>query len=264
MAWHLVVLGLFLRLMGIERTVSEGAAQVMRFRDRRDAGKRLGSAIARHLAQHPPDAGSEAIVIALPRGGVLVGAEVARAIAAPLDIWVVRKIGVPGHEELGLGAVAEGGATYLSSEIVALAKISNDDLAALIERKRAEVERRTQLLRGARPAPVIAGKVVVLVDDGIATGGTIRAVARALRALQPQRLLLAAPIAAAETTEALAEEVDEVVCLATPRVLHAVGAWYEDFRQVADGEVMAILSAVRSERAGQSGRAERDNSMGRS
>jgi putative phosphoribosyl transferase len=218
------------------------------FRDRRDAGQRLGAAVRRHLLQHPPAAASEAaeaIVIALPRGGVLVGAEVARAIAAPLDIWIVRKIGVPGHEELGLGAVAEGGAVYLSAEIVALAKISRDDLALLIEQKRAEVQRRTQLFRAERLPPGIAGKVVILVDDGIATGGTIRAVARALRTHHPRRLVLAAPIAAADTAEALSEEVDDIICLETPPVLHAVGAWYEDFRQVPDAEVVAVMEAFR-------------------
>jgi putative phosphoribosyl transferase len=230
---------------------AEGVARSSHFRDRRDAGQRLGAAVRRHLLQTVPQIGSDAasaIVIALPRGGVLVGAEVARAIAAPLDIWIVRKIGVPGHEELGLGAVAEGGAVYLSAEIVALAKISRDDLALLVERKRAEVERRTQLLRAARLPPGIAGKVVVLVDDGIATGGTIRAVARALRGHHPRRLVLAAPIAAADTARDLAEEADDVICLETPTVLHAVGAWYEDFRQVPDAEVVAILEAVRRER----------------
>lgn len=214
------------------------------FRDRRDAGRRLGAAVQRYLARRPPDPGAAAIVIALPRGGVLVGCEVARAIEAPLDIWVVRKIGAPGHEELGLGAVAEGGATYLSAEIVAVTKVSPADVAALIARKTDEVARRTQLLRGTRPAPVIESKLVILVDDGIATGGTIRAVARALRALRPKRLVLAVPIAACDTAQALADEVDDVVCLETPAVLHAVGAWYDDFRQVADSEVVTILESA--------------------
>jgi putative phosphoribosyl transferase len=233
---------------GERQAEGEERSRSAHFRDRRDAGQRLGQAVREHLLQHPPPVegeGTDAIVIALPRGGVLVGAEVARAIGAPLDIWIVRKIGVPGHEELGLGAVAEGGATYLSAEIVALAKISRDDLAQLIERKQAEVQRRTQLLRASRLPPEIAGRVVILVDDGIATGGTIRAVARALRTHHPRRLVLAAPIAAADTAQALAEEVDDIVCLETPTALHAVGAWYEDFRQVPDAEVVAILEASR-------------------
>jgi putative phosphoribosyl transferase len=239
--------------MGVERVGEAEGLHVPRFQDRRDAGQRLGLAL-RALLERPTVPGTplpEPIVIALPRGGVLVGAEVARAIGAPLDIWIVRKVGVPGHEELGLGAVAEGGATYISPDIVAATNVSPDEVAALIDRKKVEVERRTLLLRHRRPRPVVTGKRVILVDDGIATGGTIRAVARALRAERPWQLVLAAPIAALDTANALAEEVDEVVCLETPTVLHAVGAWYDDFRQVADGEVVAILEAARDGRGGQ-------------
>jgi putative phosphoribosyl transferase len=209
-----------------------------RFRDRREAGERLGAAL---MALHGP----QTVVVALPRGGVEVGFEVARALEAPLDIWVVRKIGVPGHEELGLGAVAEGGYTHLSPEIVAATGIPRGELARLCKRKLVEVERRTQLLRAGHARVSVADKVVVLVDDGIATGGTIRAVAGALRREGPARLVLGVPVAAADTIEALSHEFDEVVCLEQPVVLHAVGLWYDDFGQVDDQEVIALLAAAR-------------------
>jgi putative phosphoribosyl transferase len=227
----------------------EGApAHVACFRDRTEAGQRLGLALEKY-AREP------VVVIALPRGGVLVGEEVAKALAAPLDIWVVRKIGMPGHEELGLGAVAEGGYTYVSHEILGATAISAEDVSRLAKRKAVEVERRTHLLRGHRPRPVLTDKVVVVVDDGIATGGTIRAVIGALRAEQPARLVLAVPIAAADTLAALAPLVDDLVCLEVPTALHAVGFWYDDFRQVSDQEVVAILRRSAAQERG--GRDER-------
>jgi putative phosphoribosyl transferase len=221
------------------------ADQAAPFFDRREAGARLGAALAGLGAE-------DVVVIALPRGGVVVGAEVAAALGAPLDIWIVRKIGAPGHEELGLGAVAEGGFTHLSEDIVRALGIGKGELGRLVRRKHAELDRRTKLLRGERPRPLLAGKTVVLVDDGIATGGTIRAVAGALRRERPRRLVLAAPVAAADTLAALAHEFDRVVCLEVPRALHAVGLWYEDFRQIDDDEVIDCLRAARASTAGAS------------
>jgi putative phosphoribosyl transferase len=212
--------------------------EVARFRDRREAGERLGLALA-------PLRGPATVVVALPRGGVLVGYEVARALGAPLEIWVVRKVGAPGHEELGLGAVAEGGYTHLSSEIVAATGISRAELGRLVKRKLAEVERRTQLLRGNHPRLGLTGKTVVLVDDGIATGGTIRAVAGALQRERPAQLVLAVPVAGVDTIASLAPEFDRVVCLEQPEVLHAVGLWYDDFGQVDDDEVITLLADAR-------------------
>ena len=216
-----------------------GEADIVRFRDRREAGARLGAALRGHLGPLP-------IVIALPRGGVLVGNEVARAIEAPLDVWIVRKIGVPGQEELGLGAIAEGGYTSYSPQIVRAAGLNPEQLARLTKRKADELARRTRLLRGKRPPPQIEGRTVILVDDGIATGATIRAVAGALRQQRPARLVLAVPVAAADTLASMAEEVDDIVCLETPTVLHAVGLWYDDFRQVSDDEVIDLLAAARA------------------
>jgi putative phosphoribosyl transferase len=208
------------------------------YRDRREAGERLAVALARL-------AGPETVVVALPRGGVLVGFEMAAALQVPLDIWVVRKIGLPGHEELGLGAVAEGGYTHLSRDIVAATGVSRAEVGRLIKRKLAEVEHRTELLRGARPRVPLAGKTVIIVDDGIATGGTIRAVAGALRRERPARSVLAVPVAAADTLESLASAFDAIVCPLRPVVLHAVGYWYDDFGQVRDDEVMALLASAR-------------------
>jgi putative phosphoribosyl transferase len=176
---------------------------------------------------------------------VLVGYEVARELRAPLEIWVVRKVGVPGHEELGLGAVAEGGYTHLSSEIVEATGVSRTEIARLVRRKLGEVERRTQLLRGGHLRQNLTGKTVILVDDGIATGGTMRAVAGAVRRERPAQLVLAVPVAAPDTIAALAPEFDRVVCLEQPVILHAVGLWYDDFGQVDDDEVMTLLADAR-------------------
>lgn len=219
---------------------ADEAERAGRFRDRKEAGRRLGVALTPYLDQ-------DVVVVALPRGGVLVGYEVARALAAPLEIWVVRKIGVPGHEELGLGAIAEGGYTYFSPEIVRATGIELPELARLTRKKSIELERRTRLYRGKRPRPSLADKVAIVVDDGIATGGTTRAVAGALRLERPRRLVLAVPVAAADTLAALAPEFDDVVALAAPTVLHAVGLWYEDFRQVDDHEVIELLAWARRE-----------------
>jgi putative phosphoribosyl transferase len=210
----------------------------MIFRDRVDAGRRLAFALRRHRDETP-------IVLGLPRGGVPVAAEVARALAAPLDVWVVRKIGAPGHEELGLGAVCEGGQTYLNEDIMAELGLVDDDVAGIVTRKTAEVEQRVRSFRRGRPPPELEGRTVIVVDDGIATGGTVRAALRAIRRCRPKRLILAIPVASASTLESLRPEVDDVVCLDADPDLLAIGAYYQDFHQTTDDEVVALLEQAR-------------------
>ncbi len=210
----------------------------MYFRDRVDAGRKLALALRGHRREAP-------IVLGLPRGGVPVASEVARALAAPLDVWVVRKVGAPGHEELGLGAVAEGGETYLNEDLLAELGVSAEEAAAIVARKAAEVERRVLRFRGGRPPPELAGRTVVVVDDGIATGGTVRAALRAIRRRRPARLVLAVPVASASALDELRPEVDEVVCLDADPYLAAIGAYYEDFHQTTDEEVVDLLDEAR-------------------
>jgi putative phosphoribosyl transferase len=210
----------------------------MLFRDRADAGRRLAFATRRHRDEAP-------VILALPRGGVPVAYEVARALSAPLDVWVVRKIGAPGHEELGLGAVAEGGETYLNEELMGELGLSLDDIADVVAHKTAEVNERVQRFRRGRPPPEIEGRTVILVDDGIATGGTVRAALRAIRRQRPRRLVLAVPVAAGSTLASLRPEADEVICLEEDPYLAAIGAYYEDFRQTPDAEVSALLERAR-------------------
>lgn len=220
------------------------------FRDRRDAGRQLGARLRGLEMAHP-------IVIALPRGGIEVGYEVARALNAPLDVWVVRKVGVPWHPELGLGAVAEGGYTYLATGMLAALGLSEGDLSAVIEKERVEVEERVRIFRGDRARPNLAGRSVLLVDDGIATGGTVRAAVHSMRTQSPKRLVLAVPVVSAEALEELAPEVDDIVCLLAPTSLHAIGLWYQDFRQVPNEEVVRLLELRREEQAGSQSRARK-------
>ena len=210
----------------------------MRFRDREEAGRTLGSLLQEYAVEAP-------IVLALPRGGVPVGYEVARALGAPLDVWVVRKVGVPWHPELGLGAVAEGGYLHISRKMVADIGISKEELEQAIESKRAEVEARVRRFRGERPPPELQGRTVILVDDGIATGGTVRAALRAIKAAGPRQVVLAVAVASPDVLASLASEVDRVVCPLVPEALYAIGLWYEDFRQVSDSEVVRLLEQSR-------------------
>ncbi|HEX5749482.1 MAG TPA: phosphoribosyltransferase family protein [Archangium sp.] len=207
----------------------------MRFRDREEAGRQLAGRLRGLLDETP-------VVLALPRGGVPVGYEVATALGAPLEVLVVRKLGVPWRPELGMGAIAEGGALYVNAEVLAYADLTNADVLEVARQESRELARRVRLYRGERPLPDVRGRTVLLVDDGLATGGTARAAARAVRALGPRRLVLAVPVAVAETAEALRhEEVDEVVTVQEPPRLGAVGVWYEDFHQVDDEEVLVLL-----------------------
>jgi predicted phosphoribosyltransferase len=206
-----------------------------RFRDRFEAGRRLATALE-HYAGRP-----NLLVLALPRGGVPVGYEVASALPAPLDVMLVRKLGVPGHEELAMGAIASGGVRVISNDVVAALGIPDRAIATIAAHEEHELERRNQLYRGDRPPPDVRGKTVILVDDGLATGSTMRAAVAALKAQGPERLVVAVPVAAPETCEALSREVDEVVCARAPERFFAVGNWYVDFSQTSDAEVRGLL-----------------------
>jgi putative phosphoribosyl transferase len=181
------------------------------------------------------------LVLALPRGGVPVGVEVARALEAPLDVMLVRKLGVPGHEELAMGAIASGGVRIVSADVVSAFGIPDRVLATVAAAEEQELQRRERLYREARPLPDVTGKTVILVDDGLATGSTMRAAVAALRALAAGWVVAAVPVAPPETCDALREVVDEMVCLLTPEPFLAVGAWYEDFSETSDETVRALL-----------------------
>jgi putative phosphoribosyl transferase len=218
----------------------------MRFFNRVEAGKQLGRALKLFAADSP-------IVVGLPRGGIVVAAEVAKALNAPLDVCVVRKVGVPGEEELGMGAVSEGGFKHLNRDVIEFADASPEEVDACLREEQREVEQRVRRYRRGQPPLPIEGSTVIIVDDGIATGGTIRAAILALKARQPSKLVLAVPVAAQDTLESLHPLVDEVVCLFAPDILYAIGAWYEDFDQVDDDEVAALLDAGRSRGAALAG-----------
>ncbi len=203
--------------------------------NRTAAGRLLGNAVA---ARHPS---RDSLVLALPRGGVPVAREVARSLGADLDVMLVRKLGAPGQPELAAGALAGSGVRVLNPGVIAVLHISDADLDAVAAREAAELTRRERAYRGDRPPPRIAGRSIVLVDDGIATGATMRAAIAALRQQQPERIVVAVPVAAADTVALLRHEADDVVCLATPSPFRAIGQWYLDFDQVSDDEVRRLL-----------------------
>src|SRR4030088_3477763 len=213
----------------------------MYFRDRREAGRQL----AQHLAAYAnrPDV----LVLALPRGGVPVAYGVARALHAPLDVFLVRKLGLPGHEELAMGAVASGGVRVLNRDVVEQLNIPDEVIDAVARRELQELERRERAYRGDRPFPEVRGKTVILVDDGLATGSTMRAAAEALRQQGTARLVVAVPAGSPETCDEFRDEVDEVVCAITPEPFYAVGLWYDDFSQTTDDEVRGLLAAASRE-----------------
>jgi predicted phosphoribosyltransferase len=211
----------------------------MLFHDRSDAGRRLGARLEDYAGR------ADVIVLGLPRGGIPVAYEVARRLGAPLDVFVVRKLGVPGQEELAMGAIASGGVRVLNEEVVEELGLSLREVADVEEHERAELERRERDYRGDRPPLDVRGRVVVLVDDGLATGATMRAAVAALRRLSPSQIVVAVPVADPSVCEALEGEADDVLCAVRPDPLVAVGLWYEDFTQTTDQEVRALL-----ERAG--------------
>jgi predicted phosphoribosyltransferase len=205
------------------------------FRDRSEAGRQLAARLAQYAGR--PDV----LVLALPRGGVPVGYEVVRALHVPMDVFIVRKLGVPGYEELAMGAVATGGVRVLNHQVVQGLGIPDYVIDAVAEWEQQELKRRERLYRGQRPPPDVRGKTVILVDDGLATGSTMLAAARALRQLGPARIVVAVPVASRDTCELLKSEVDEVVCAVTPEPFYAVGLWYRDFSQTTDEEVRELL-----------------------
>jgi putative phosphoribosyl transferase len=211
------------------------------FRDRSEAGRFLASQLSRYAGR--PDV----LVLALPRGGVPVGDEVARALGAPLDVFLVRKLGVPGHGELAMGAIASGGVRVLNQDVVEALGIPPAAIEAVAEREARELARREREYRDGRPAPDVRGRTMILVDDGLATGSTMRAAVAALRQLGPAAIVVAVPTAARETCDELRPLVDEVVCASTPRPFRAVGLWYDDFSQTTDEEVRALLAQAARE-----------------
>src|SRR5262245_17311302 len=215
---------------------------MIRFADRAEAGRLLAERLAGYAGR--PDL----LVLALPRGGVPVAAEVAQALAAPLDVFVVRKLGVPGQEELAMGAIASGGVRVLNPEVVGELGLSDAAIETVAAREGRELERRLAAYRGDRPALDATGRAIILVDDGIATGSSIRAALSSLRRMGPERIVVAVPVAPPTVEEELAGLADEVVCLATPMPFGAVGVWYVDFTPTTDDEVRRILE--RSERPG--------------
>jgi predicted phosphoribosyltransferase len=183
----------------------------------------------------------DVLVLALPRGGVPVAFEVAKALEAPLDIFLVRKLGVPGHEELAMGAVADGGVVVLNEDVVGPLHIPQDIIENATRRERQTIQQQREKYRGGQPAPTINDRTIILVDDGLATGSTMRAAVAALRKQGPKRLVVAVPVGAAETCAELGSEVDEVLCAITPEHFMAVGVWYDDFSPTSDGMVRALL-----------------------
>jgi putative phosphoribosyl transferase len=210
----------------------------MLFRDRRAAGRELAAKL-RAYADRPG-----VVVLALPRGGVPVAFEVARALHAPMDIFLVRKLGLPGHEELAIGAIATGGVRVVNDEAVRALRVSDVVLDAVTAAERRELERRERLYRGDRPPVDVRGRTVILVDDGLATGSTMRAAIAALRQQHPGRIVVAVPVGAADVCAAFQAEADESVCVRTPQPFHAVGLWYGDFSQTTDEEVHELLARV--------------------
>ena len=209
------------------------------FADRCQAGRALSDKLMHYTGN------ANVLVLALPRGGVPVGFEVARALRAPLDILVVRKLGVPGHEEYGMGAIASGGLRVMSPSPGFI--VSPEAIAEVVAREEVELTRREQLYRGQLPAIGLAGRVVIVVDDGLATGATMRAALQAIRQLRPARLVAAAPVGALDTCQALRGDADEVVCAAMPQPFRAVSVWYKNFPQTSDDEVISLLNTVRRE-----------------
>jgi putative phosphoribosyl transferase len=208
----------------------------MLFHDRAEAGRELAKELAAYAGK------PEVVVLALPRGGVPVAYEVARALQAPLDVFVVRKLGLPGHPEYAIGAVATGGVRVLDEDMVRSLGIREDEIASLVAEERRELARREQAYRVTRDAEPLEARTVILVDDGLATGASMSAAVIALRRRSPARIVVAVPVGAAETCAALTRLVDEVVCARTPDPFQAVGLWYADFEQTSDAEVRELLA----------------------
>ena len=211
-----------------------------RFRDRTEAGRVLAERLSKYAGRE------DVVVLALPRGGVPVASEVARALNAPLGVFVARKLGVPGYPELAMGAIASGGSVVLDEALVGRLGVSREQLQKVVADEAGEAGRREDLYRVDGGLPDLEGKIVILVDDGLATGATMRAAALALREHNPAKIVVAVPVAAEETCQQFEDVVDEVVCAVTPRPFYAVGMWYEDFDETTDDEVRNLLAQSRS------------------
>jgi putative phosphoribosyl transferase len=205
------------------------------YRNRADAGRRLAEELGAYANRQ------DAIVLGLPRGGVPVAYEVAQALHLPLDVFVVRKLGLPWHEELAMGAIASGGVRLLNQDVVDAYDVSQLEVEQVTRREQQELERRERQYRGTRKFPDVAGKTVILIDDGLATGASMRVAVEALRLERPARIVVGVPVAAAETCSAFREIADEIVCAVQPAPFYAVGLWYEDFSPTSDEEVHALL-----------------------
>ncbi|QBQ53140.1 phosphoribosyltransferase [Nitrosococcus wardiae] len=212
------------------------------FKNRVEAGRLLADALKPYAGR------TDVLILALPRGGLPVAFEVAQVLAAPLDLMLVRKLGVPGQEELAMGAIASGGITYLNQDLAESLRISDSAIDGVASREKKELERREQAYRGHRPIPEVRNRCVILIDDGLATGATMRAAVLALRQRQPGRIVIGVPVAPADTVENLRAEADEVICLATPEPFLAIGKWYEDFSQTSDEEVRDLLTRAWQQR----------------
>ncbi len=219
-----------------------------RFHDRREAGILLARALSRHAGR------SDVTVLGLPRGGVPVAYEVATALDAPLDVLVVRKIGVPGHEELAMGAIASGGIQVMDPRMAEQLGVPPRKLRELLEAERVELERRERAFRGDREFPELTGRTVILVDDGLATGSSMYAAVAAVGTRKPSHIVVAVPVGSPEVCRAFRTHVDDVVCLRMPEPMYAVGLWYEDFSQTPDGEVHSLLDRAAERRAAASAR----------
>lgn len=206
------------------------------FQDRTDAGQQLAQKLNAYAGRN------DVVVLALPRGGVPVAYAVAQALQAPLDVFLVRKLGLPGHEELAMGAIASGGVRILNREVIDAMRIPGEVIDAIIHREQQELARQEQLYRDDNPSPSLQDQVAILVDDGLATGASMAAAVTALRAHEPDEIVVAVPIAAAESCEQFAQRVDRMVCLETPNPFFGVGLWYENFTQVRDDEVRNLLT----------------------
>jgi putative phosphoribosyl transferase len=205
------------------------------FKDRHEAGQKLAQALA-HYKNIPG-----VLVLGLPRGGIVVAFEVAKALEVPLDVFAVRKLGIPGHEELAMGAVASGGIRVLNEEIIHDLKIKPQVIDYVTETEHEELKRRERLYRGSRQESEISGRTVILIDDGLATGATMRAAVLTLKKFSPRRIVVAVPVSAEDTCSSFNDLADEVICLVTPGIFFSVGDWYQDFVQVSDDEVQGLM-----------------------
>lgn len=227
------------------------ASSVLYFADRAEAGKRLAEALVGYAGR------TDVLVLALPRGGVPVAYEVARTLAVPMDLWLVRKLGVPGQEELAMGAIAGKDTRVLNQDIINVLNIDRTTIEAVIVKEQAELERRNRLYRQGRPSPDIEGKTIIIIDDGLATGATMRAAIASLRQAGAARIIAAVPVGAASTCGKVEQDADALVCLHTPEPFYGVGQWYDDFSQTPDESVLALLESAAKSQGGTATKSER-------